>query len=546
MDFLNQTFSQIVELFRSMTPAARLTSGLLMAAVVVSLGYLFAYKTADADMYLMHGHAFPSSDLPKVQAALGTAGLNGFEVDGNMIRVPRSQHAAYIAALADAGALPLNYGEYLLNTIAETGRFSTSEERDVRLNVARQQVLANVIREWSGIEAAAVLIDSRKQRDFKGTTITTASVSVQPVGNDGLADDRVRSIRAFVSGAVAGLQPEHVTIIDSSTGRSYVGDSEGLGSGLEDAYFTRMQSYQDSYRSQIISAFGGSIPGVSVSVNVELDRQRRRTEGEVKVDPNTVAITERNTSLSSTNESAAPGGRPGVAAQQPNQPAQLAGGGNNGTRSVEQQDDSETQSIVSHVEAKTEFQGLTPNKVTVAVTVPSSYFERIWYELNPTPEGEEPRHPEASDLALIEQTEIPKIRSVVASVIPHEEGVDPDSFISVTSFRSLKAPAIPEPSYQVWIVEWLSRYWSTIGMMVLVLFSLVMLRSMIRSASNNTAMPSIPLTIPVSDDSEAKPAQPSKRRLEIKPSLNDELAEMVRENPDTAANILRNWIGNAN
>ena len=424
MDFLNKAMAQISELFRSMTPGARLTSGLLLAAVVVSLGYLFAYNTADADMFLMHGHAFPSSDLPKVQAAFGSAGLNGFRVEGNLIRVPRSQHAAYVAALADANALPVNYGEYLLKTISDTGRFSTSEEREVRLNVARQQVLANVIREWSGIETAAVLIDTRKQRDFKGTTLTTASVSVQPAGPEGLADDRVRSIRAFVAGAVAGLRPEHVTIIDSSTGRSYVGESDGLGSGSEDAYFTRMKSYQDSYRAQIMSTLGPSIPGVSVSVNVELDRQRRRTEGEVKVDPNTVAVTERNTTLSSSTENAAPGGRPGVAAQQPNQPA-LLGGGSGGSRSMEQQDDSETQNIVSHTEATTEFQGLTPQKVTVAVTVPSSYFERIWHELNPTPEGEQPRQPDVNELALIEQTEIPKIRNVVSSVIPRDAGSIP-------------------------------------------------------------------------------------------------------------------------
>ena len=83
--------------------------------------------------------------------------------------------------------------------------------------------------------------------------------------------------------------------------------------------------------------------------------------------------------------------------------------------------------------------------------------------------------------------------------------------------------------------------------MVLVLFSSLMLRSMIRSASaTSTAMPSIPLTIPLPEESSSKPSAPPKKRLEKKPTLNEELAEIVRDNPDTAANILRNWIGNAN
>ena len=36
-----------------------------------------------------------------------------------------------------------------------------------------------------------------------------------------------------------------------------------------------------------------------------------------------------------------------------------------------------------------------------------------------------------------------------------------------------------------------------------------------------------------------------KRRLGTGPSLRDELVDMVREDPDAAASILRGWIGNA-
>ena len=46
MDFLNKSIAQVSELFRSMTPGARLTAGLLLAVVVVSMGYLFRQGTA--------------------------------------------------------------------------------------------------------------------------------------------------------------------------------------------------------------------------------------------------------------------------------------------------------------------------------------------------------------------------------------------------------------------------------------------------------------------------------------------------------------------
>ena len=44
MDFLNKAFAQVADLFRSMTPGARLTAGLLLVVVVVSVGYLFTHE----------------------------------------------------------------------------------------------------------------------------------------------------------------------------------------------------------------------------------------------------------------------------------------------------------------------------------------------------------------------------------------------------------------------------------------------------------------------------------------------------------------------
>ena len=53
MDFLNKGIAQVSDLFRSMTPGARITAGLLLTVVVVSLAYLFNRQTASADAYLL-------------------------------------------------------------------------------------------------------------------------------------------------------------------------------------------------------------------------------------------------------------------------------------------------------------------------------------------------------------------------------------------------------------------------------------------------------------------------------------------------------------
>jgi flagellar M-ring protein FliF len=56
-------------------------------------------------------------------------------------------------------------------------------------------------------------------------------------------------------------------------------------------------------------------------------------------------------------------------------------------------------------------------------------------------------------------------------------------------------------------------------------------------------MPEVP------DETETEDSAPApvlKRRFRSTgPTLRDELTSMVKEDPDTAANVLRNWIGDA-
>jgi flagellar M-ring protein FliF len=103
-----------------------------------------------------------------------------------------------------------------------------------------------------------------------------------------------------------------------------------------------------------------------------------------------------------------------------------------------------------------------------------------------------------------------------------------------------------------------------VALLGLGVFSLLMLKSFV-SAVPVTAEPQIHLTTIHDDDDAAKEsaaatsgaagesreagAKPKsqrtlQRRLGSGPSLREELIEMVREDPEAAANILRGWIGN--
>ena len=74
MTFLGTAFSQISDLFKSMSVGARITAVLLLVLVVVSLGYLIRFPSNMPNDYLLGGRAFSSGELAAMEAAFSIIG----------------------------------------------------------------------------------------------------------------------------------------------------------------------------------------------------------------------------------------------------------------------------------------------------------------------------------------------------------------------------------------------------------------------------------------------------------------------------------------
>src|SRR5689334_12235133 len=121
MEFVLNRYTQLVELIKSMTPAARVLAVLLLLVTAISLAWLFQGQVVGTETYLMGGELFSPAQLRDMQAAFGKAGLEA-QIDGARVRVPRGQESKYMAALADAGALPAEFGHYMQQAV-NTGGF---------------------------------------------------------------------------------------------------------------------------------------------------------------------------------------------------------------------------------------------------------------------------------------------------------------------------------------------------------------------------------------------------------------------------------------
>jgi len=551
MDFLNNTFAQLSDLFRSMTPGVRITTALLLIVVVVSMGYLFHNQVSGPDLYLLGGANLPSSHIPVMEAAFAKAGLSSYEVEGTRIRVPRGQRSAYMGALADDNAMPPEWGKVLDDALQQESVFVSSEQRQARLRIAKQKELGLIIRSMSGIENAAVLYDTKTKRGFRRETVTTASVSVKPLGNEDLDDTRVLAIRHLVAGAIAGMKPENVTVTNLNGGRIFAGGPSAADSATQNAYRRLKRDDEERLKDKVLEALA-YVPGVIATVNVELDKERMSRKESVKHGPKPIPVWTEEKSASRTREGREPGGRAGYTAQG-NTPRTLASTSTSkGAKEDEEESLSEQHSVVDGERMVTDSVGHLPTRVTVVVGIPKSYFGSIWRKQNPAKEGEEPKAPDQAALDQIQQAEISKIKKHVAGLLPRIEGIaDSSELVTVNPFEDMKQADIPVAGMGEKAVGWLGKYWGTLGMIGLAGFSLIMLRSMVLSSPADTerapagAAISRDDTVDIEDAREvAATVHRLARFTKGGPSLRDELSDVVKEDPEAAANILKAWIGN--
>jgi flagellar M-ring protein FliF len=555
MDFFNKSIAQLRELFFSMTPGARITAGLLLAVVVVSVGYLFRVQATGSDSYLMGGEPFSSDELSVMEAAFGKAGLSDYQRDGNRIRVPEGKAAVYMAALADAEAMPAHFGSYFENFLGEQGIFESKRTKQERLKIAKQNELRLWIRNMRGIRNASVIYDFQEGKGLTRHDVATASVIIEPEGNEPVDRRQARAIRKLVAGAFAGLKSDQVTVVDQNNGPVYAGgDTGGLGDGTDDAYFNLKSLYEQNLEQKISNQLA-TIPGVRVQVSAELDKEMHREESQITFDPKKVATLQSRTKTeTNSTQSGPPSGRPGLSSQGGPGSAPVSLATNRTATTEEKTKEEETQNALPAQNIQVQMKGLTPKRVRASVVVPTSYYRAVWLERNKPADRSKPPEPTAADLQAIELVEKKNIAAAVAPLLPlGTANTDPLTQVTVTTMQSLAPTPLPEPSLAETTLAWTGNHWGTLTTSLLAFFSLLMLRSMIKSipSTKAAAVQDLPNLAIVSAADEGEPSADEqsppkrKRRFTKGPTYKDELAEMVREDPDAAATILRAWIAHA-
>lgn len=554
MDFLNQAIGQVRELFLSMTPAARVTAVLLLGVIGISLTFLFQQNTSSPDAYLFGGRILQAREVEEVMAAIASAGLNDAEQVGNRIRVPRGQKSAYWAAVAKEDAMPSNY-DVLDEGQLETSPFESSESRRQRVKTTKERKVALILRSFDTIADAKVIYDILPPQGLNRRQQATAMVSIRPAIGETLDPRQIKMIKTTVAGAVIGLSTKDVHLANEDNVQRY-DELSVTPEMFDDPYFQKRLNYE-LWMKDKIGGFLSHIPGVQVTITAELDDTVRRTTVSEKPDGDGVAMRESRTDDEITNTKTASAGRPGLQAQGPGRAGDQAEQEQLVSKTVNSTID--TDNVVGTVRETTEWAGFIPQQVQAAIAIPSDYLVDVWRQRTPNvAEDATPGIDDKDALELIKSSIQDKIKKQVEILLPRRADTNPYESVVISIFDSLPSEPLEGPTTSSQAIAWAGQNIGNMMMGGLTLISLVMLRSMVKSIPPSdpvTDMGASSLPFPQSGDNESSTSnedeaskdENSRPRLKLNkgPTLKDDLSDIVREDAEAAASILRTWIDNA-
>lgn len=570
MNRVREMFDRVLTAMRGMTATQRWLVASLGVVAVMSLFLVAQYASRPAMVDLLADD--PTSDTVQFLRA------EGFRVnveDGRVLIDPSDKRRA-MASLATARRLPDDMTLYFDSLVEQYDWKAPREQNHQRYTLALQNELGRVITEFPAISKAKVIID-RPERGGLGRASTrpTAMVTVFGVYEGVLAQNTVDAIAALVAGAVSGLSPADVSVVDGLSGQSRsVTDAETQRSG---AYIEHQKAIQDDKKKQIEDQLR-YIPGVIVAVTAHTDvtRVRKSRTAHLEKGQGSVALLKSETGKTHTVTQATAGGEPGIRS---NTEADLNAPTASGTLEDESNDATEFVTAVGSEITQTDDPRGMPTFVAATIQVPQDYVSELIARAaaaaatddgeGAAPDDAEPTPP--TDAEVAERFEA--IRTMIEDAVrPHLKALGPDGQVVDGEVRvamyARVGPGVPGGTLggggafgTIGPSGGIAAYLGdspvqTALVGVLAVVAGVLMLSLIRRSGRQLELPvaedlvGIPPALQAEDDliGEAGTSDSALEGVEIDENamkgrqLLEQVSSMVQADPATASKLLSRWI----
>jgi flagellar M-ring protein FliF len=230
--------------------AARLTNLLLRqplwivlpAGVVAMAGVILWHSPSEREV-LLSGQRFRAEELAAIEAAFARAGLQQYEINDEVVSVPRREKTAYIRALEDADVLPRALSASLQEAIYASHPFESPAQRQARWKFAGEQELASYLRALDDIDDATVRFDEVRHDGLQPSHAIRAMVVLKPTRGTVLVPERLQSVCELVAASRVGMSPSDVTVLDLGSGQTFTSGAAWTAGQRQDQFARRKLTY---------------------------------------------------------------------------------------------------------------------------------------------------------------------------------------------------------------------------------------------------------------------------------------------------------------
>lgn len=394
----------------------RIVTSAIVATLVLGLGIFAAFRLRGPDYAVLFSNLQPAEASAAIQKLDAAKVPHRLADGGATILVPREN--VYEERVALAGAGVVKGGPTGFELFDKTNLGMTDFQERIAKTRATEGELERTIDGLSEVQSARVHIASPEPSLYTTTQdATTASIAVQTKPGMQLDADEVRGITQLVAGAVAGLKPENVTIVDqngtilrpsalASTGASGAGgDASALQ--LTQQQLAAKERYesdlQQSLQGLLNATIGANRSAVRVATQMDFDANQTETKSYA---PQGTIRSQQSERENYTGTGAPPRTAQGVPGTTTNvvptyQGTQNQGGNSRYTRSKTTTNYEITEQNIKHIDAPGK---VTRLSVAVLVNVPATAPVNA-----------------AANTYAIAAADVQKIRNVVAAAA----GIDP-------------------------------------------------------------------------------------------------------------------------
>ena len=549
MDALKQQLLRIQQQLQTLSASQKMLTVAMVAIMVMTLAWWGSYA-GSADLQPLLDQALSGEELASMKSALSAGGIS-YSVVGDRIMVPADKRIEAVAQLGLTQALPRDMHNAFDDMVAKLNPLQAPTTTDKLMNHAKEMMLAQMFSRWPGVSNAIVMIDNTNIRRIGGSIEPSAAVALtmKPGTPRNLA--YAEAAADMVAGAQAGVDRAKVKI--TIDGQPIPVRSDDMRSVALSGDFLESRANAERQYREKIEQFLGNYGMVYVTVSVGLVTEttlekQRLVDPKNKIELNTRTLTESSEGSESTFSGADPGVVSNTASA--NGAMSVAAGG--GPASTTTHEKNETTNEVDHGYTTRDVSrpaGDAP-AVTAAVSVPESFFINLWKSRNPAGAV----GPSPAEVQSLVDAEIPNIRNGVRAAT----AIADDNAISVATYHDVAPPPVTEVA-TAGLANGIGGWgMKEIAIGVLAAVSLFMVSMMVRRGTPKPIILPAPQMKPEANKpsvmmgedvaGEVGGGSGALMARELSPEaiessqIVEQVATMVKENPDAAASMVRRWL----